>query len=690
MTNKIKEEIENISKELERYNFEYYVLSEQTVTDNEYDLKFKRLQALEIANPEYLFPSSPTQKVGGTFSNDFAPVKHLMPMLSLGNAFDDDEIYKFGEDAHEDLNQDVEQIEYTAEPKFDGLALSLVYENGLLVRAATRGDGLTGENVTLNAMTISSIPHDIRKACLEKNIAVPNLLEVRGECVMTHKNFIELNKRNILNGDKEFSNPRQAASGGLRQKDPKISAQRKLSFFSYALGECDGFENADNHFDTITMLGELGFPVSPLMRKVKGAENLLNYFTFIGEHRDSLPYDIDGVVYKVNKYALQDEWGFLNREPKWAKAHKFPAQEVFTRLLGIDVQVGRTGNQTPVARLEPVSVGGVIVSNATLHNAEEIARKDIRIGDIVALYRAGDVIPKISMVAKDKRDPNKTYSKFEMPTQCPACGSPVIKPEGKTIMKCTGGVSVCSAQKKFSLGHFTSRLAMNIDNLGEKVVDSCVEAGFVNTIADFYKLTKEQLLTLPLFGEKKANNLLTNLENSKMEIPLNRFLYSLGIQDVGESTAKNLMGHFLSIEAVQEATYDEILSIEDIGPIGAKSIYDFFRNDNNKEILQELKSLDVWPQVALANKKGDAFNGKVFVITGSLSKGRENFKADIEAQGGKVSGNVSKKTNFLLCGENAGSKLDDAKKYGTTILNEEEFKNMMEKNNILTPVKLKM
>lgn len=689
MSKKIKEEIEAISKELERYNFEYYVLNESTVTDMEYDKKFKLLQDLENKNPEYLDKNSPTQKVGGTYSNDFAPVKHRTPMLSLGNAFNEDEIFKFAENAHDDLNQSVEDLEYTAEPKFDGLALRLTYENGILVGAATRGDGETGENVTLNAMTISCIPHDIRQACLENKLPIPKLLEISGECVMTRKNFMELNARNKLKGEKEFSNPRQAASGGLRQKDPKVSAKRKLSFFSYALGECDGFENANNHFDTITMLGKLGFPISPLMRKIKGAENLLNYFTFIGEHRDSLPYDIDGVVYKVNSYALQDEWGFLNREPKWAKAHKFPAQEVFTRLLAIDVQVGRTGNQTPVARLEPVSVGGVIVSNATLHNAEEIARKDIRIGDIVALYRAGDVIPKISMVAKEKREPLKEYLKFEMPKNCPACGSPVIKPKGKTIMKCTGGVSVCSAQKKFSLGHFTSRLAMNIENLGEKVVDSCVEAGFINDITDFYKLTKEQLLTLPLFGEKKANNLLTSIEMSKKDIALNRFLYSLGIQEVGESTAKNLTEHFLSIENLQKANYEEILSIEDIGPIGAKSIVEFFSNEENKKIMDELKKLGVWPQASLTNKKGDSFKGQVFVITGTLSKGREEFKADIEAQGGKVSGNVSKKTNFLLCGENAGSKLEDAKKLGTIILSEEDFQSMM-LNNIVSAPKIKI
>lgn len=681
MTQQIKSQIEELSMLIERYNYEYYVLNTQSVTDQEYDTKFKILKELVQQYPQYKTENSPVDKVGGTYSNDFAPVKHLARMLSIGNAFDEDEIYKFSENASVDLHTNANDIEYTAEPKFDGLALSLRYENGILTTGATRGDGETGENVTLNARTIKTIPYDIRPACEKLGIPVPRLLEVRGECVMTRQDFFDLNTRLEANGEKTYSNPRQGASGALRQKDPRITAQRPLSFFTYALGENDGFENPDNHYDTLQKLKELGFPVSPLIRKVKNPEMLLKYFTVIGEKRDQLPFDIDGVVYKVNSYALQDEWGFLNREPKWAVAHKFPAQEVTTLLLNIDVQVGRTGDLTPVARLEPVSVGGVVVSNATLHNAEEIKRKDIRIGDYVAIYRAGDVIPKISMVVKEKRDPNVELPKFVFPSVCPACGSPVIQEEGKTIMKCSGGVSVCGPQKKFSLGHFTSRLAMNIENFGEKVVDSCVDAGFVNTIADFYKITKEQLLTLPLFGDKKAQNILNSLEASKVDVQLNRFLYSLGIQEVGESTAKNLAAHFSTIEALKSASYEEILQVKDIGPIGAGSIYEYFSDPEKMAVLDELKALGVWPQPTLANKKGDVFADKVFVITGTLSRGREEFKAEIEAQGGKVSGNVSKKTNFLLCGENAGSKLEDAKKFGTTVLSEEDFLKMMQDND---------
>lgn len=684
MTQEIQQKMRLLANEIERHNYEYYVLNTQTVTDQEYDKKFLTLKEFETKYPELKQEDSPTDKVGGTYSNDFAPVKHLAPMLSIGNAFDEEKVFEFAEKAQVDLSVDPNEIEYTAEPKFDGLALSLRYIDGQLKIGATRGDGETGEDVTLNALTIKDIPYDISPKCEEMGIPIPRLLEVRGECVMTRKDFFELNKRLSDAGEKTYSNPRQGASGGLRQKDPKISAQRPLSFFTYSLGDVDGFENPDNHFDTMEKLKNLGFPVSPLIRKVKGPEQLLKYFTIIGEKRDQLPFDIDGVVYKVNSYALQDEWGFLNREPKWAVAHKFPAQEVATKLLAIDVQVGRTGNLTPVARLEPVSVGGVIVSNATLHNGDEIIRKDIRIGDYVALYRAGDVIPKISMVLKEKRDANTPSSHFVMSTVCPACGSPAIKEQGKTILKCSGGLSVCSAQQKLTLSHFTSRLAMNIENLGEKVVVNCVDQGLVHSISDFYKLTKDQLLTLPLFGNKKADNLLESLEKSKKDIALNRFIYSLSIQECGESTAKNLAKHFQSIEAVMNATLEDFLSVKDIGPVGAKSLVEFFSNPYQQKILRELKSLGVWPNPFLMNKTNDAFKDKVFVITGTLSKDREHFKKIIEEQGGKVSGNVSKKTNFLLCGANAGSKLAEAEKYketGTQILNEDAFNAMLNSSN---------
>lgn len=673
MTQEIQSRMQYLVNNINTYNYEYYVKDNSLVTDQEYDLLFKELKKLEQEYPQYKDKDTPTEKVGGTYSTDFASVKHLSPMVSIGNAFEEEAIFKFTEDASEELHVDLNEIEYTAEPKFDGLALSLRYIDGLLSVAATRGDGTTGEDVTLNARTIKTVPYDIRPACKKLGIPVPRTLEVRGECIMNRKDFFELNQRLAQNGEKTYSNPRQGASGGLRQKDPRISAQRPLSFYTYALGDFEGFENADNHYDTLMKLKDLGFPVSDYVRKVKGPEMLLKYFTLIGEKRDSLPFDIDGVVYKVNSYALQDEWGSLNREPKWAVAHKFPAQEVSTLLLNIDVQVGRTGNLTPVARLEPVSVGGVIVSNATLHNAEEIIRKDIRIGDYVALYRAGDVIPKISMVLKEKRDPNGTYKKFTMPTTCPACGSPVVKEENKTIMKCSGGLAVCSAQQKFTLSHFTSRLAMNIENLGEKVVSNCIDAGLVKNVSDFYKLTTQDLAKLPLFGEKKINNLLESIEESKKDIQLNRFIYSLSIQECGESTAKNLAKHFETIENLMSASLEDILKVKDVGPVGAKSIYQFFNSPYQQSVLSDLKQLGVWPQPALVNKNTEALKDKVFVITGTLSKDREVFKRIIEDQGGKVSSNVSKKTNYLLCGVGGGSKLTDAQKYGTTILTEDDF-----------------
>lgn len=677
MENNIELQIKSLRTQLLRCNYEYYVLDSPSLPDFEYDKMFKQLQLLESTYPQYYDVNSPTLKVGGTFSTDFAPIKHSVAMLSLANAFDEDKVYKFAEDAHEQFNEPTLDIEYTVEPKFDGLALKIVYINGILSVAASRGDGETGEDLTLNAMTISSIPYSIIEQCKSLELPVPKILEVRGECIMTRKDFLSLNAKNLENGEKIFANPRQAASGGLRQKDPKVTATRKLSFFTYALGEVDGFDTPDNHYDTLQLLKTLGFPVSPLIQKVKGPEALLKYFTSIGEQRDSLPYDIDGVVYKINSYAQQDEWGFISREPKWAIAHKFPAQEAITKLLGIDIQVGRTGNITPVARLEPVSVGGVTVSNATLHNGEEITRKDIRIGDLIVLYRAGDVIPKISMALKEKRDVNNPPRVYKMPTTCPVCGSLLVKDEDKTILKCSGGLQKCKAQQKLTLSHFPSRLAMNIENLGEKVVENCVDFDLVHKVSDFYKLTKEQLLTLPLFGDKKANNLLKSIEQSKQNIPLNRFIYSLSIQEVGETTAKNLSNHFGTIEKIMEAQFEDLVKVEDIGPVGARSIYNFFQDAFQKEVLQELKTLNVWPQTCVSSKLGDKFINKTFVITGKLSQEREYFKKIIEEQGGKVSGTVSKKTSYLLYGENAGTKLDDAQKYNTHTLTEEQFNELI-------------
>lgn len=671
----IKKKAEEITHILEKANFDYYVSDSPTLTDQEYDKNFKELKEIEENYPELDFPDSPTKKVGGAVENSFAPVTHAKPLLSIGNAFETEDIDKFCNNAVKDLSL-TSEVEYSAEPKFDGLALSIVYKDGILFQAATRGDGFTGEDVTENVKTIKDVPWNIKDYFLKNNLPVPNRVEVRGEVFMTHKAFEDTNKKLLLNGDKPKVNPRNAAAGGLRNLDPKVTASRKLSFFTYALGLCENFPTPDNHYDTLQLLKKIGLPVCDLSIKVMGKQGLLDYYKSIGEKRDSLPFDIDGVVYKLNDYGLQQEWGFLNREPKWAKAHKFPAQEAFTVLLDIDIQVGRTGAQTPVARLQPVFVGGVTVSNATLHNIDEINRKDIRIGDIVAVRRAGDVIPEVAFVAIDKRKDNVVYKKFVMPTTCPCCGSPILKEGDKAIYRCTGGL-VCSAQVKFSLIHFTSRLAMNIESCGEKFVEQALEKGIVKDITDFFKVTKEQLLTLPLFGEKKAQNVLDNVEAAKQGIELNRFIYSLGIKEVGESTAKLLAKKFLSIENFMNATEEDLLSVKDVGPVVTKSIVMFVNDARNIKILNELDKLGVWPNPIVVTANQTLFEGKTFVITGTLTKGREEFKKIIEDLGGKISGSVSKKISYLICGEAAGSKFDDAKKHDVTILNEAEFNALL-------------
>lgn len=675
MTNSVQFEIEQLRQKLEKANFDYYVKQEPTLTDQEYDLVFNELLELEEQYPEFEDPNSPTRKVGGMVENSFAPVVHAKPLLSIGNAFETEDIEKFYTNAQKDLSK--KDVEFTVEPKFDGLALSVVYKNGILFQAATRGDGTTGEDVTENVKTINDIPWNIQNYFIENNLPIPERLEVRGEVFMLHEVFDEINKKSVANGEKVFVNPRNAASGALRNLNPKVTASRKLSFFTYNLGVCEGFNTPDNHYDTLMLLKNIGFPVSDLVKKVNGEDGLLNYYKEIGNLRDKLPFDIDGVVYKVNSYFLQETWGFLNREPKWAKAHKFPAQEAFTTLLDIDVQVGRTGAITPVARLKPVFVGGVTVSNATLHNMDEISRKDILIGDTVAVRRAGDVIPEVAFVAKDKRIPGGNYKKFSMPSTCPCCNSVVIKEKDKAIYRCSGGL-VCSAQLKSSLVHFTSRLALNIESCGQKFVETAVEQGFLKDITDFFKITKEQLLTLPLFGEKKAQNVLENIEQAKENIELNKFIYALGIKETGESTSKILAKKFGSLENLMNTTQEELLTLRDVGPVASESIYNFFNDMRNIKIINELGKLGVWPQELVIDKNNNIFEDKTFVITGTLTKPREYFKKMIEDKGGKVSGSVSKKTTYLLCGEEAGSKLDNAKKIGVTILNEDDFESLVD------------
>lgn len=680
----IRKKAEEITNILEKANFDYYVLDTPTLTDQEYDKNFLLLKEIEENYPELDSLESPTKKVGGTRENSFAPLPHLKPLLSIGNAFEKEDIDKFCKNANKDLEIKTE-IEYTAELKFDGLAVSVIFENGLLAKAGTRGDGSTGEDVTENIKTVKDIPWDIRDFFKNRNIEIPKRLEVRGEVFMNHSVFESLNKKAEINNEKKYVNPRNAASGSLRNLNPKVTATRKLSFYTYALGVCENFSIPDNHYDTLQLLKEIGFPVNELTSKVMGKDGLLGYYKKIGDMRDSLPFDIDGVVYKVNNYDLQEEWGFLNREPKWAKAHKFPAQEAFTTIIGIDVQVGRTGAITPVARLKPVFVGGVTVSNATLHNINEINRQDIRIGDIVAVRRACDVVPEVAFVALDKREPSKVYEKFIMPTVCPCCGSDILKEENKAKQHCSGGL-VCSAQVKSSLTHFTSRLAMNIEDCGEKFVEQALEKNIVKDITDFFKLTKDQLLTLPFFAEKKANNILQNIEDSKKDIELNRFIYALGIKEVGESTAKLLAKKFLSMENFMNATEEELSLVKDVGPVVTHNIVQFMQDDRNIKILNGLDRLGVWPKPVIVDLNKIIFENKTFVITGTLSKGREELKKIIEDFGGKISNSVSKKTSYVLYGDSAGSKLEDAKKHGVELLNEDNFNALLPQlNNVLKP-----
>lgn len=693
MTNdaEIKKNLEEKRNLLKDYNFQYYVLNEPTVPDIVYDKLFKEVEAIEAAHPEFYDPESPTLNVGGNVETSFAIVKHLKPMLSLGNIMPDEDLSKFTSPNVTELHPSstVDDVEYTAELKFDGLSSSIIYLNGKLSQGLTRGDGFAGEDVTENIKTIKDIPWDITENCKKAGIKVPRRLEVRGEVYMLHKVFEEINQLAEKNNTKRYTNPRNTASGGLRNIDPKVTATRKLSFFTYALGECDGFDEPSTHYDTLMLLKKIGFPVNDWTSKLIGKKQLEEFYEKVGKARDSLPFDIDGVVYKVNQYEQQEKLGFQNRAPKWAKAHKFPAQEVPTVVLAIDIQVGRSGALTPVARFTPTLVGGVTVSNATLHNMDFINTLDVRIGDTVIIRRAGDVIPEVVSVdlkAREeaiKNDPNKVYKKFSMPTTCPCCGSPVNKDGDKAVYRCTGGTALCSDQMKFSLVHFTSRLALNIDSVGEKVIEAGVNKGLLKSPVDIFRLTKDQLLTFPGFAEKKAVKTIENIESIKENIGLNNFIYALGIAEVGESTAKLLAKEFLSLENFINAEEFQLLNIPNVGPVAAKNIMDFICDSKNIKMFRDFDTMGVWPKPIEVHKDSTKFAGLTFVVTGTLSKGREEIKQLIEERGGKVSGSVSKKTNYVLAGAEAGSKLDKAKeleKDGVVILSEDDFNAMIDGN----------
>jgi DNA ligase (NAD+) len=643
-----------------QYDHEYYVLDSPSVPDSEYDHVYRELQDIEQRQPSLITIDSPTQRVSGSAANAFNSITHRQAMLSLNNAFEDSELEAFDKRIREALGQN--QIEYAVEPKFDGLAITLTYENGVFKQGATRGDGYAGEDVTHNLRTMHSIP--MRLNCEQ----APTLLEVRGEVLMFKRDFEKLNQAQLAKGDKLFANPRNAAAGSLRQLDAKITATRTLSFFAYGLGAADGIPTLNSHSGAMDYLASLYFPVSKVRQTVIGAAGLRAYYQKIGQLRNDLPFDIDGVVYKVNQFNQQNELGFVSRAPRWAIAHKFPAQEALTIVEDITVQVGRTGAITPVARLAPVFVGGVTVTNATLHNEDEVRRKDVHIGDTISVRRAGDVIPEVVGVVIEKRPVNAR--RFVMPLACPECGSHILKQADEAVARCTGGL-FCPAQRKQAITHFASRRAMDIEGLGEKLVDQLVEANLVHTLADIYQLNLGTLSNLDRMATKSAQNILDALEKSK-STTLTRFIYGLGMRNVGEATAKDLAKHFGNLTALMHADSSALLAVNDVGPVVAESISNFFGEQHNKDVIKDLLNAKIkWPETEGKQVATGHLVGKTFVLTGSLpTLSREAAKEMIEAVGGKVSGSVSKKTDYVIVGSDAGSKLDKAQELGLTILDE--------------------
>jgi DNA ligase (NAD+) len=655
---KLESEVSELRRKIEAHNYAYHVLDSPTVPDAEYDRLVRRLQEIEAAHPELVTPDSPTQRVGATKLDAFREVRHAKPMLSLDNVFNDAELESFDKRVRDRLNATdiaVERVTYWAEPKLDGVAISLRYENGELVFAATRGDGTTGEDVTHNVRTIRSVPLRLRGS---RN---PRVFEVRGEIFMPRAGFEQLNRRALERGEKTFVNPRNAAAGSVRQLDPRLAAERPLEVFFYALGEVSDAALGDTREQSaiVGKLKELGLRTCPEADLVQGVAGCREYYTRIGQKRATLPYDIDGVVYKVNNLSWQEELGFVSRAPRWAVAHKFPAQEELTVVRDVDFQVGRTGALTPVARLEPVFVGGVTVSNATLHNMDELQRKDVRIGDTVIIRRAGDVIPEIVGVVADRRPRNARV--VTLPRCCPICGSDVERGEGEAIARCIGGL-YCPAQRKEAIRHFASRRALNIDGFGTKLVDQLVDGDIVKTPADLYKLTAEQLADLERLGEKSAQKLMAAIEKSK-DTTYARFLYGLGIGNVGEATALALANEFGSLDDLLKADEERLQQVPDVGPVVAAAIHAFFHERHNVDVIKALRAAGLrWPASAAKAVRDSPLRGKTFVITGTLeSMTRDEAKARLQARGAKVSGSVSRKTAALIVGAEPGSKLETAR-----------------------------
>ena len=659
-----------LQEELARLEHAYYVLDTPILPDIEYDRLYREMLEIEANHPEWVSPESLSQRVGGTALKEFDSVQHTVPMLSLNNAFEDAELIAFDRRSREGLH--TEHVDYAGELKFDGLAISLRYENGSLVKAATRGDGASGEDVTANIKTIRAIPLKL----LGKNI--PAVLEVRGEVFMYLKDFQKMNQQAATLGEKEFANPRNAAAGSLRQLDSKITAKRPLSFFAYGLGalEPQSWLPA-THEELLNAYVELGLPVCPERRVLKSVTEILSFYNEIGAKRDSLPYDIDGVVYKVNSFAEQAKLGFVSRAPRFALAHKYPAQEALTTVLGIDVQVGRTGAITPVARLAPVEVGGVTVTNATLHNEDEVKRKDVRVGDTVSIRRAGDVIPEVVSVIKERRPADA--AEFTMPIRCPVCNSHIERLADEAVARCSGGL-FCGAQRKQALIHFAHRRALDIEGLGEKIVDQLVDQNLVRTPADLYCLGFTALANLERMGDKSADNLIQAINKSR-NTSLARFIFALGIRHVGETTAKDLANHYQSMHAVMDATLADLLTVKDVGPVVADSIVSFMEEVHNREVIEQLLASGM--QLSVEEKIiSAAIAGKTFVLTGTFpTMTRDEAKDLLEKAGGKVAGSVSKKTDYVVAGSDAGSKLTKAEELGIPIIDEAAMLKLLSSQN---------
>ncbi|MGF2685729.1 NAD-dependent DNA ligase LigA [Marinobacter sp. DUT-3] len=664
--------VQELRQTIDEHNYRYYVLDDPQVPDAEYDRLFRELQDLEANHPELVTDDSPTRRVGANAETSFEEVVHRVPMLSLDNAFNDEELRDFDRRVKDRLKTD-ENIEYVCEPKLDGLAVSLHYEQGVLTRAATRGDGYAGEDITANIRTIPSVPLRLRGR------DVPEMVEVRGEVYMPKAGFEKLNQTLANQGEKTFVNPRNAAAGSLRQKKPSVTARRPLELCAYSVAVADDSILPGTHWDCLQQVREWGFRINPEMRKATGADECLAAYEALMEKRAELPYEIDGIVFKVNSLEQQQALGFVSRAPRWAIAHKFPAQEELTVIEDVEFQVGRTGAVTPVARLKPVFVGGVTVSNATLHNMDEIRRLDVRIGDTVFIRRAGDVIPQVVKVVLEKRPGDAR--EVELPDTCPVCDSDVIQIEGEAVARCSGGL-YCPAQRKEAIRHYASRKALDIEGLGDKWIDILVDKGLVETVADIYGLTKDNLTGLERMGDKSATNLLAAIDKSRNPV-LWRFVYALGIREVGEATAKSLASHFGSLEAIGEADEDALQQVQDVGPIVAGHIRSFFDQPHNQETIAALRNAGVQWQTEEITAEPKPLLGETWVLTGTLTEmTRDEAKERLEKLGAKVAGSVSKKTSCVVAGEAAGSKLTKAESLGVKVLDEDGFRSLLESHGV--------